>query len=143
MTRITGLAALGALCAFSLVGCQSGPDQHQQFANNVLSRPIPQTDDGKRQECADIRAEMARVRGIAAVGAQQPGMWAAIHIANAERVLAVWSQRASDVGCTAAFSNAPTPAAAQKDPMTACMDACETRAKKSGPECFEICRAPR
>lgn len=137
------LAVASVLSACSLAGCQSGPDQYEQFRSNVLSRPIPQTDDQRRQECADIRAEMARVRGLAAVGSQQPGAWAAIHVAQAERVMAVWSQRASDVGCTAAFSNTPAPAAAQKDPMTACMDACETRARKSGPECFEICRAPR
>lgn len=144
MTPVTRLAVVAALSASCVAGCQSGPDEYEQFRHSVYSRPLPQTDDQRRQECADIRAEMARVRGLAAVGSQQPGMWGALHVAQAERVMAVWSQRASDVGCTAAFSNAaPAPAAAQKDPMTACMDACETRAGKSGPECFDICRAPR
>lgn len=119
-----------------LAGCQSGPDQFQQFQSNVLSRPFPASDDARRAECADIRAEMARVRGVAAVGSTQPGMWGAIHVANAERVLAVWSQRAADIRCTASFSNPPA-----ADPLSTCMDICENRARKPAAECFESCRA--
>lgn len=119
-----------------LAGCKSGPDEFEQFRSNVYSRPIPQNEQDKRQECASIRAEMARVRGYAAIGATSSGIWPAIHAAQAERVMAVWESRAADVGCSAAFTTAP----AQKDAMTSCMDACETRARKSGSECFDLCR---
>jgi hypothetical protein len=123
------------LCLAVLAGCASSGDaKYEQFRSNVLNAPLPQSDDARRAECANIRAEMARVRGWVAAGATQPGMWGAIYYAEGQKTLAVWEQRAADIQCSASFSNTTT-----KDPLTQCMDICENRARKPAAECFQTC----
>lgn len=120
-------------CAL-LAGCATGPT----YSESVNSRAIPTTDEDKRSECGWIRGEMARMRGVAAVGgamATSPLM-AAAYQAAAQRNLAGLETRAANVGCYAAFR---TDSPAAKPAIAACVETCQKATSRTSEQCFDAC----
>src|SRR5437879_4572095 len=104
--RAIFLLALG----FVAVGCEQG--NRQTYSESVLNRPLPATDEERVRECNALRSEIARQQSLGQVGtvmATSPLMGVAMQAAARNNIAAL-EARASNVECTAAFSNASNPA---------------------------------
>lgn len=143
-----------AAATLLLVGCATPPQEPDppRYWDLPTSRVLPETEGERATECGRIRDEMARVQSIAqAVGARAvaaprqsgpfqtfsyaqatgPAMAAAIQ-AKAARSLAHLETRAAEVGCRAAFSDAPD--------LRWCVTQCQDLTSRTAEQCFDVCR---
>ena len=82
--------------------------QEQTYAQQVLARPLPRTDDARLRECMAIRSEIGKQQNLAQFGLNMmmditPEISADAQ-ADARDNLAALQERSSQVNCTAVFS---------------------------------------
>jgi hypothetical protein len=117
----------------ALSGCTHQPN----YAEQVLNRPLPQTDQERENECALIRSEIARQQSLAQVGgtmATTPLMALAVQ-ASARNNIAALESRASNVECTAAFSSVPS----SSKVFDQCFARCQQYTSRTKEQCFDAC----
>jgi hypothetical protein len=123
----------------STVACQQG--NRQSYGDAVLSRPMP-TDEGQRvEECNWIRSEIARQQSLGQVGtamATTPLMTVVMQAAARKNIAALES-RASNVQCTAAFSNAPAAVTSTPPGFEQCFARCQQYTSRTKEQCFDAC----
>jgi hypothetical protein len=145
-----------------LLWCCSGSALagEESYAERLARRPLPTDEAGRRAECAWIRQEDARLQNLLVAfdmqtSSVQPGPYNFTSIYRAQLQMGVrdasaaLASRASDVGCTAAFSSAPqaqpTPAAGAAVPGGAmsfddCFQKCKQYTSRTNEQCFDSCR---
>lgn len=126
-----------ALVLVILAGCNTGPPR-PTYAEQVLNRPLPQTDRERERECASLRDEIARQQNLAQVGqtmATTPLMAVAMQ-AMARKNIAALEARAANVQCTAAFSSAPSDG---EQTFDQCFSHCKQYTSRSDAQCFDAC----
>src|SRR5258706_12128587 len=103
------------IVALALLGCRGGQTNRESYADAVLNRPLPASNEQRVQECNQIRAETARRQSLAQIGATTATspLVAAAFQATARQNVAALEARASNIQCTAAFSSTPAPAPTQ------------------------------
>lgn len=123
----------GLFLAVLLVGCASSPTYEESLA----SRPMPQNQDSMQAECGWIRSEIARMESVSAasVGSQ----FALAFQAKARKNVAALEARASNIGCSAAFSSVISPKLESSSPIQQCIDACISNTNRSTEVCFDQC----
>ena len=124
------------------------------YAAALAKRPLPTDDAGRRAECAWIRQEAARLQNMLIAMDQQQGVpgpynFQPIYRAAAQQRVnsagAALASRASEVGCAAAFSNAPAPQAAPPSAPAGmsfdeCFQKCKQYTSRTNEECFDSCK---
>lgn len=128
-----------AVSVLALNGCAS-QSTHQKYVDSVLNRPMPPTDEARKQECAWIRSEMARQQGLAGVGTSiaTSSLMAAAYQAAARRNIAALESRAAIIQCSAAFSNAPV---TNSEPnFEQCFSRCQEYTNRTKEQCFDACK---
>jgi hypothetical protein len=111
----------------------------QDYASSVLARPTPGTDQERVAECGWIRSEIARQQSAGQAGASiasAPAMGVAFQAAARKNIAALES-RASNIQCTAAFSN--TPAVRPGQPFDQCFARCQQYTDRTKNQCFDSC----
>lgn len=128
-----------AVSVFTLNGCAT-QNTHQNYADSVLKRPMPLTDEARKQECTWIRSEVARQQGLAGVGASiaTSPLMAALYQAAARRNIAALESRAANIQCSAAFSNAPVTNSQQN--FEQCFARCQQYTNRTKEQCFDACK---
>lgn len=133
-----------AVAAFALMlpllGCAH--NNSQSYADAVLNRPMPPDDEARMRECTWIRSEIARQQGLAGVGATMATspLMVAAYQAMAQRNIAALESRASNVQCTAAFSNVPATApATTRQSFDQCFARCQQYTDRTKDQCFDAC----
>jgi hypothetical protein len=129
---LVGLLAAG----IGLAACAN--QNRQSYSDAVLSRPTPETDEQRQQECNWIRGEIARQQNLGQMGgavATTPLMAVAFQAA-ARKNMAALEARASNVQCAAAFSNAPAPTGQAFDQ---CFARCQKLTDRTKDQCFDAC----
>jgi len=135
--------SIRAVAAFALIlpllGCVH--DNSPSFAEAVLNRPMPADDDARMRECTWIRSEIARQQGLAGVGATiaTSPLQAVAYQSIAQQHIAVLESRASNVRCTAAFSNAPAAPVPTKQSFDQCFARCLQYTDRTKDQCFDTC----
>jgi len=133
--RTVFLLALG----FIAIGCQQ--DNRQACAESVLNRPLPATDEERVRECNALRSEIARQQSLGQVGtvmATSPLMGVAMQAAARNNIAAL-EARASNVECTAAFSNASRPTTGKAPNFDQCFARCQEYTSRTKEQCFDAC----
>jgi hypothetical protein len=103
---------------------------------------MPPDDEARMRECTWIRSEIARQQGLAGVGATMATspLMVAAYQAMAQRNIAALESRASNVQCTAAFSNAPATAPATiRQSFDQCFARCQQYTDRTKDQCFDAC----
>ncbi len=150
---------IGVRCIFLLFAFCAGiaHADEDNYAETLAQRPMPTDDAGRRAECAWIRQEEARLQNfLIAFNAQAsvpgPYNYQAIYRAAAQMrvqsATAALESRAADVGCNAAFSNAPAPQAAPPVAPTPqgglsfdeCFQKCKQYTSRTNDQCFDSCK---
>jgi len=152
------------LAVMVLVYCWSGSAvaDEESYAAALGRRPMPTDEAGRRAECAWLRQEDARLQNLLAAFDIQarsaaPGPYNFTPNYRAQLQLGVrdasaaLASRAADVGCAAAFSNAPQ---AQPAPSAAgaavpagamsfdeCFQKCKQYTSRTNEQCFDSCRS--
>jgi hypothetical protein len=133
--RLFGAWAL--VSTMLLAACQNhGPS----YDETILSRPMPQTDQERQQECNWIQGEIARQQNLAQIGstmATSPLMAVAYQSAARNNIAAL-NARASNVNCTAAFSSAPA-APSYGQSFDQCFARCQQLTNRTKDQCFDAC----
>lgn len=128
---------VGMLVACGLSGCVKPEPDH--YAENVLNRPLPTTQDERQRECAALRTEIARQQSLAQMGyavLQDPILAAGFQGAANNHVAALES-RAANIQCTAAFSSAASVPTGQS--FDQCFARCTQLTSRTKEQCFDSC----
>jgi hypothetical protein len=150
--RVLALTAL--LCCWPVVVLAD----EETYAERLARRPMPTDEAGRKTECAWIRQEDARLQNLLVAFDMQarsaaPGPYNFTPIYRAQMQMGVrdasaaLASRAADVGCTAAFSNAPaiqavpSPAPQQGMSFDECFQKCKQYTSRSNEQCFDSCRS--
>lgn len=118
----------------AISGCENRPNYSQQ----VLDRPLPQTDQKRQEECNLIRSEIARQQSLAQAGgaiATTPMMAIAVQAKVRDNIAALES-RAANVQCSASFSNTPV---STKPAFDECFSKCKEYTSRTKEQCFDAC----
>jgi hypothetical protein len=121
-----------------LAGCATQP-QGPSYEEKLATLPLPKTDEERIKECTTIRSEIARFQNIA-MAAPALGLdtlHTAMARAESNSRIAALEDRASRVGCNAAFQTAPAPAPG-KD-FDACFERCQKLTDRTKNQCFDAC----
>jgi hypothetical protein len=120
-----------------LAGCSNQPTQ--DYADSVLNRPMPTSDNQKMQECTWIRGEIARQQSIGAIAPMQASspMMGMVFRAKAQQNVAALESRAANIQCNAAFSNAP--ATTTPTSFESCFARCKQYTERTKEQCFDSC----
>ena len=128
------------LAAFCLQACTSREPacQGPSYAEQLASRPIPQTDVEQQSECAFIRGEIARMQSLAqgCSAFARNRMEVAICQAPARDNIAALESRAANIQCSAAFSNSQGKREASFDQ---CFERCQRLTDRTKEQCFDSC----
>lgn len=130
----------GCLLSIMLLCAYQNQNRRPSYEQSVLNRPMPQTDQDRQQECAWIRGEIARQESLAQVGtttATSP-MVAVAFQSIARNHVAALNSRASNIKCTAAFSNAPA-APPSGQGFYQCFARCQQLTTRTKDQCFDAC----
>lgn len=121
--RTLGIAPL-SLAIAAMIGCATEPERS----------PPPATTS--YQNCPEIRHEMARVESIAeAAAVTLPPLYAMNVRVKARERMAGLQTRSSELGCRAAFSDAP-----QGMSFDQCFAKCRELTDRTDEACFDACR---
>jgi hypothetical protein len=133
-------ASIVVAASLALTACAGQQNTNQQtYAESVASRPMPVTDQDRMSECNWIRSEIARQQSLSqasAAVATSPLMAVAFQATTRNNISALES-RASNVRCTAAFSNAPAAPAGQS--FDQCFARCQQYTDRTKNQCFDSC----
>lgn len=123
-----------------LFGCatESGT-RGPSYAESLSSRSLPSNDEERIQECSWIRSEIARQQGLAEhFMSRAPSVqYVMLFRAEARNRIAALESRASNVQCTAAFSNSPP--ASSKQTFDQCFKRCQQYTNRTKEQCFDSC----
>lgn len=99
---------------------------------------MPANEQERQEECARIRQEMARVQSWVDGGIRMFTMpqQQALIIQRGNQNMAALENRAAQVGCTKAFTDAP---ASKELSFDACFEKCKKYTTRTNEECFDSC----
>jgi len=100
--------------ALIVAGCAGQPwNAKKSAADSDLNRPIPASDEARREECAWLRGEIARQQGLTSyAGSVMTTSQQDVQIrASAQRNIAALESRAAKIQCVAVDNDASRPAA--------------------------------
>lgn len=131
-----------SFCLLLLVlnGCSTAPT----YSETLNSRVMPTTKNQKQQECSYIRQEIARMQSVyqrASIQKCNPQYGICIGpilMVKASNNIASLKNRASIIGCNAAFSTVKI-INSQNHSITECIKACRENTKRTSSECFDAC----
>ena len=112
----------------AVTGCATPPSYQEQIA----AIQIPQDEAERQRLCGDLRNEIARMQA-APMQMATPNMAPYFRMVQAQNI-AVLEQKASEVGCNAAFGGS-----IGKPPMAECIKLCKTNTSRSDEQCFDAC----
>ena len=128
-----------ALGAGALGACATGPRGPDAFERSVDAMPAPANQQQKQDECAWLRAQIARQRSIAMIEGGRGLVGEEIQVVASQHV-ATLESRAADFNCQAAFSSVAAPAApSAPSPIASCIAACRANTSRSSSACFDAC----
>lgn len=119
------------------LGCASTPT----YWDLPTTYQTPSTQEEIQQECYRIRQEIVRQRALASM---ITGVYAGLAQVKAAQNIAWLENRASNIGCRAAFSSAPSTIDIKTKsdtslPFDECFKKCKELTKRTNEECFDSC----
>jgi hypothetical protein len=142
--RVLALTAL--LCCWPVVVVAD----EETYAERLARRPMPTDEAGRKAECGWIRQEAARLQSALIASEQMMNSQVQTNLTPIYRAAlrgqyqqagAALETRAADVGCTAAFSNAPAPPAQQQGmSFDECFQKCKQYTSRTNEQCFDACK---
>ena len=119
-------------CLLLVAGCAS----KESYQSSILSRPEPVSVEAIKKECLFLRQEIARKNaGVLHARSTLAPLYAMAVQSELMEHIACLEARASNVGCTAAFSsNGNT-----QPNINNCIDACKQNTNRTSEECFDAC----